>query len=559
MSFQKIDRNQQGIALIWSLIILLVLAIGAGAFIKLTNFNMVMAHRTTEATRAFYVAQAGVEKAITGIKLQLASNVSGSGYADSYISPPYYDGCTFSELLVQGLGAPTQGTLENGTYAGLSGISQSIRITSAVDSVDVEGVTARVTQDLETQLIPIFQFAIFYNSDLEIQPGPQMTVIGPVHSNQDIYIGSNNSLDFDSTITSGGNIYHSRKEGKASGGGTVKVKDGAGVYQDMSNGDGTWLDSNNDDWVVGSQTRWNGQVQSSAHQVGSLLMPLPNPDDPRAVIERPDPADLPELAEVKYYNRADLRIIDGSAFDLSGVAVDLDYPDPDNPGNTLNPVSQKEFHNFREGKTISVTEIDVAKLAASGNFPTNGILYVSDERDDMVSELVQDAVRLVNGSELPAQGLTVVTDRPLYIQGNFNTVNKKPASVMCDAINILSNAWNDSKSTKSSLSKRVASNTEVNVAIIAGNTETLPGAYNGGVENFPRFLEKWSGKTLTYSGSIVAMWDSEIATGRWIYGSPYYAAPIRNWSYDIDLGDPANAPPGMPSVYTTAITLWRAE
>ena len=82
MSCLKIYRNQQGVALIWALIILLVLAIGAGAFINLTNFNMVMARRTTEATRTFYIAQAGVEKAITGVKLQLASNQSGNGDDD---------------------------------------------------------------------------------------------------------------------------------------------------------------------------------------------------------------------------------------------------------------------------------------------------------------------------------------------------------------------------------------------------------------------------------------------------------------------------------------------
>ena len=559
MSCQKIYRNQQGVALIWALIILLVLAIGAGAFIHLTNFNMVMARRTTEATRAFYIAQAGVEKAITGVKLQMAGNQNGNGDSGEYIVPPYYEGSMFSELTVQDIGEPDLGTLEHGTYTGLNGVAQNIRITSAVESVDVEGVTALVIQDMQTQLIPIFQFAIFYNNDLEIQPGPQMTVIGPVHSNHDIYLGSNNSLDFDSTITSSGNISHSRKEGTSSGGGSVRVKDADGAYQNMSNDDGTWLDSGNDEWVVESQTRWDGQVQSSAHQVSSLLLPLPNPDDPRAVIERPDPGDVPELAELKYYNRADLRIIDGDAADISGIPVSLDYPDPDNPGNTLNPVSQKEFNNFREGKTISVTEIDVAKLVESGNFPDNGILYVSDERNALVGGLIQDAVRLVNGEELPSQGLTVVTDRPLYIQGDFNTVNKKPASVMCDAINILSNSWNDIKSTKSSLSERVATSTEVNVAVIAGNTETTPGAYNGGVENFPRFLETWTGKTLTYRGSLVAMWESEIATGAWIYGSPYYTAPNRNWSYDTDLGDPANAPPGMPSVYTTAITLWRAE
>jgi len=34
--------------------------------------------------------------------------------------------------------------------------------------------------------IPVFQVAIFYNVDLEVEPGPNMTVTGRVHSNGNI-------------------------------------------------------------------------------------------------------------------------------------------------------------------------------------------------------------------------------------------------------------------------------------------------------------------------------------------------------------------------------------
>jgi len=555
MNRPEINRKKRGIALMWALVVLLVLAIGAAAFIRLTNFDLAMSRRTAEATRTFYTAQAGIEKALAEIKVLFAHGKGTSAEDLALISPPVYDSFNFTTFLVKVVGEISVGTLEAGTYKGLNGVTQDLRIVSKVKSEKYPDVVTRLRQDLETQLIPIFQFAIFYNNDLEIQPGPPMTVIGPVHSNGDLYLGSNNSLNFDSIVTSTGKIYHKRKEGKVSGGGTVRVKDQAGNYQDMANDDGTWLDSEHENWVVESQTRWDGMVKSSAHQVNTLLLPLTSPEDPRALIERPDPGDSDELKDAKYSYLADLKIIDGWSSDKAGIPVNLNYQDPDNPSRTLNPVSKKEFYNYREGKTVVVTEIDVGKLIDSDKFPANGILYVSDERS---ASHKQDAVRLVNGTKLPSQGLTVVTDRPLYIQGDFNTVNKRPASVMCDAINILSNNWNDNNSSKS-LNNRVATATEVNVAIIAGNTETKPGAYNGGVENFPRFLEKWSGKTLTYRGSLVAMWESQIATGQWIYGNPYYTAPNRNWSYDTDLSDPANAPPGMPSLYTIETTLWRGD
>ena len=63
---------------------------------------------------------------------------------------------------------------------------------------------------------------------------------------------------------------------------------------------------------------------------------------------------------------------------------------------------------------------------------------------------------------------------------------------------ILSNSWSDTNSANST-----ASNTTVNTAIIAGIVPSGNGYYSGGAENFPRFLENWGGKTLTYYGSMI--------------------------------------------------------
>ena len=67
------------------------------------------------------------------------------------------------------------------------------------------------------------------------------------------------------------------------------------------------------------------------------------------------------------------------------------------------------------------------------------------------------------------------------------------------------------------------------------------------MENFPRFLENWGGKTLTYNGSLVAMFYSKIATAPW--GSPdTYSPPARNWAFDINFLDATKLPPGTPEV-----------
>jgi len=49
----------------------------------------------------------------------------------------------------------------------------------------------RVINSLAT---PIFQFAVFYNDDLEVLPGPGMNISGRVHTNGDMYLGSGGTL-----------------------------------------------------------------------------------------------------------------------------------------------------------------------------------------------------------------------------------------------------------------------------------------------------------------------------------------------------------------------------
>ncbi|MEI7567534.1 MAG: hypothetical protein WCJ10_06825, partial [Opitutaceae bacterium] len=80
-------------------------------------------------------------------------------------------------------------------------------------------------------------------SDLEINPGATLTFAGAVHSNDDIYLGSDGaSALYDSLITSAGNIYRHRKDNANYTTGNVSIKDSGGAYRDMKLGTG-WLES----------------------------------------------------------------------------------------------------------------------------------------------------------------------------------------------------------------------------------------------------------------------------------------------------------------------------
>jgi hypothetical protein len=75
------------------------------------------------------------------------------------------------------------------------------------------------------------------------------------------------------------------------------------------------------------------------------------------------------------------------------------------------------------------------------------------------------------------------------------------------------------------------------------------------LENLPRFLENWTSRTLKFRGSMVDLWESQQATGKWTYGS-VYTAPNRDWGFDTDLLDPNKLPPGTPMVNIVVKKQW---
>jgi len=151
--------------------------------------------------------------------------------------------------------------------------------------------------------------------------------------------------------------------------------------------------------------------------------------------------------------------------------------------------------------------------------------------------------------------LSVVSQNPVYIQGNYNTTYDNPAAIFADSINILSSNWADSRSSQS-LSSRTARDTTVNSAFFTGIVPTAGANYSGGVENLPRFLENWTGYSFTYRGSMVVMFSSQTSTGRWVYGGNYYTAPNRNWAFDTQFLDATRLPPGTPSVRAIRRANW---
>ena len=527
MNMMRIN-NKRGMASLIALIMVAMLTLLGLAALSTSDDEVSIAGNELQETRAFYAAEAGLEKAAAALQ----SEFDTTGVPPSVMpsGSETVNNCLVAYSAVNN-GPAAQKDLSNGTLAGLHALVQSFSMTSTASNASFNA-TVQLSQTFEAALVPIFQFAVFYGNDLEIAPGPDMTLMGRVHSNGNMWLQAGSSLKMDSYTTASGHILHGRKGAGSVDNGDVQIKDGSGNYVSMKEGAG-WLDANDAHWYDSSVAHWQGRVQDSAHGQGPLNLPL-SPTaagDPHKVIERaggnPD----------SYESKATLKFINRQAYQkIGGVWVNVTA---DMVSKGIIIFTDDEFYDAREATWVDCMELDVEKMYDEGYGPSNGALYYSDQTSDF------PALRINNGSELDA-GLTVACENPLYTEGDYNSTKKKPAALMADAVTFLSSSWNDAQSA-GPLNSRTASNTVVNACYLTGNTETTASNYNGGFENLPRFLEKWTGKTFTWKGSAVNLWNSVQANGNWSYGS-YYTAPNRNWAFDTDLDDPNNMPPETPAV-----------
>jgi hypothetical protein len=186
--------------------------------------------------------------------------------------------------------------------------------------------------------------------------------------------------------------------------------------------------------------------------------------------------------------------------------------------------------------------------------------------------LFRRALKIVNGgidssgnNLLPASGVNFVAENPIYIQGNFNATAASvtaepniPAAVIGDSITLLSNSFLDTITFQfpNDMASRPATTTGYRFAMVTGKAVPFPKpsgwgdiemGSDGGVHNFMKMLENWSGQSLRYRGSMVSLYFSRQAIG--IYrttGSNIYGAPSRGYNFDTDFLSPPLLPPGTP-------------
>ncbi len=211
----------------------------------------------------------------------------------------------------------------------------------------------------------------------------------------------------------------------------------------------------------------------------------------------------------------------------------------------------------------------------------NGVTTVAGVRT------VQLPGRFVPLTPQNTKGFTVASENGVYVLGDYNatgimsvgtptpsieyqpqnTADHIPASIVSDAVTVLSNAWTDGRSFRYPFThtNRDATETTVRFAMLAGDSRTSLNAVPnqggndlkmcGGVHNFIRFLEDWNTR-LNYDGSLINLYNARNNNGTYKSGGGVgvYDPPTRNWVFDATFLDPNRLPPGTPFFQNIQIT-----
>jgi Tfp pilus assembly protein PilX len=483
---QKRHTRESGAVLLMALISLIIVTMLAASLFSSALAQMKLSKSSKSARYAEAPAEGALEIAeqrlltsiptlLTGSgKPDLPSDVTGSvTYAiDTDYANPNGDGTnqdtvtvnyTISDdFTIDGLPAGDQVKNAGHWEADSDGVQTYYRNYLVWADAQTHNATTRSVRIVEAGLTPLFQYAVFYDGDLEILPGPSMTLSGRVHSNSNIYTGcgAGNTLTINADyFRCAGSIYRERKDDGSATVGTlnIKVKNQAKYYQMLNKAqmlalgfpstsgfDSLFMgyDSNKDgdlndpgdypDFTVGATTLWQGTVGTEAMGVKSHAPPpygtlqmYDKKGDPsdwgdynyNASTKQWTPADPPGSGDYNkgnYYQDAALTIVQDVNNPSNWIAKDSSGKPVTLRAGTL---TNKTMYDAREGKTVKILDIDMKLLtqdydankdgtisAKSGDYIGHtGLIYVA-RRDDVDPNsgtvLAPNGVRLSNGGRL---------------------------------------------------------------------------------------------------------------------------------------------------------------
>jgi len=358
--YKKSKIGERGAALAIAIITVAILTVIALTALAFSSTEARIAGSDLQRTQTFYATSSAIEKMTNDFsnlfrRKMRPTNADLQKIVDSPPQPLLDEGFKFDQTLgedtarlsalraIQGL-PPTiypRVNIPEGPYAGLyaSIIPYKLSSTGTMERTQVQ---IELEREFNNYLVPLFQFGIYSNEDLEFSPGPLTTFNGRVHSNRNIYALRN--MKFLNRVSMAGELVREVTRGGEPntleganrvwfevGGinvpsvkGSVVAGNGGAGGPNFSNIEGTRgyhplspYGAPNPDWernsvkpATGTADRFGGQVLTNSTGANELKTPLELAgNSPAELIKRTLPSDTEVLSASRYHNKSQIRIL----------------------------------------------------------------------------------------------------------------------------------------------------------------------------------------------------------------------------------------------------------
>ncbi|MGH9944277.1 MAG: hypothetical protein ACRD9R_18175 [Pyrinomonadaceae bacterium] len=347
--------GERGAALALALIIMALLAVISISVMAVVNDESRVSGSDLCRTQTFYAAAAGIEKMTSDFSALFVSTANPTDDELAEIAAQHPE-----ELEAEGFSFPTQTlerdettltrmrleqnitngsfprvTIPDGPFAGLTASVAPYILRTIAQQTNDCGAEVQLERTINNYLIPIFQFGIFGNEDIELHPGPAFSFNGRVHANGNIYVNGN--VTFLAKVTTANEMVRDvLRNGSTRSDSSVKMKinnlfvpltvgsvntgpnfTGArsgqrGYFPSSPNGSAntSWETASTTAPRSGDQNRFGGQLLTRTTGIAPLLLPLQlNGSSTREIIKRRMPNDSAILSQSRYHSKAQIRIL----------------------------------------------------------------------------------------------------------------------------------------------------------------------------------------------------------------------------------------------------------
>ncbi len=223
MTFTKIDqqnlnncerarlRNEDGSALVITLLILILLMAFAAIAISRTTTEITMTGNDIAEGKTFAASEASLESMTRDFVDVFEAKLVPTDadiLAIKQKNVPGFEKFTFATEIVK-TSESTPTVLTGGSYSGLYSLRDAWEVNSYATDTSTD-VKVQLKRRFYSDRIPIFQFGIFYEDDLELNRPPLFTFGGRVHTNGNLFVtaqkNTSNGIHFDSRTTAVGEV-----------------------------------------------------------------------------------------------------------------------------------------------------------------------------------------------------------------------------------------------------------------------------------------------------------------------------------------------------------------